>query len=213
MRDYKDYVKALNAKAMVGFREYKNALFDLESAEVFRKEYPQAQSAVTAKYAALSARAQADYLEAKEKVNDIRNALKSLESEFKTMRDKLANDLDSEFAADPAKIDANTMEILKAGILSTAEYKRFYDEAVENNNRTMARIIGKYAAAAADTAEKGGKPDDAVMLRLLSAESEADPKASYLQTYDFLIDTFHRCVANPPMIDKWGELTEEITQE
>ena len=108
---------------------------------------------VDAQYAAKSARAQADFLEAKEAYRKAKGVLESHKSEIAALRKELVAELDDHYAADPAALDSNTLELLKSGVLKANEYAKLMDKAQAAGNHTMARMIGKYAA---DAAEEGG---------------------------------------------------------
>ncbi len=215
MKTYYEYAKRLNEKAKEAFELYESAQKDLTRAEQIRKEYPLANGSTTAAYAAKSARAQADYLEARENLRAAQNALRARTSDFKALRDKLSADISEEFTANPQQLDTNTLELLKAGILKADEYSSFLNAALANNNHTMARLIGKYAAAAAENAAQiyGENGSEAVKLRAISYQSRTNAADEYMKAFDYLIDVYSRCANNPPMIEKWEELTGSVIEE
>jgi hypothetical protein len=64
MSEFNNYARKMDEIARAAFDEYSKAADRERRAEDARRQYPQRQGVVSADYAATSARAQADYLEA-----------------------------------------------------------------------------------------------------------------------------------------------------
>ena len=96
----------------------------------------------------------------------------------------------NEYAADTSKVDMQTLELLRSGIMSADEYSRLIDAAASTGNHTMVRMIAKNAA---DMAEKANDADIARSYRLVSHKGKGDDGSEYLRAFDFLVDTFNRC--------------------
>lgn len=209
MRKFSNYASDVNEIAQAAFSAYREAEATLKKAEQRRSEYPQRNGFLDADYAAKSARAHADYCEAKDAFTAAKRALAETESKLAEIRKELAADIDTEYAAAPDKLDMATLEIMKSGILKPAEYSRLMRSAKADNNHTMVRLIAKYAS---DAAANANDKDAATEFRLVSNEGAADNGANYLQAFDNIADVFHRCTNNPAMIDHWDGLTGQIAE-
>ena len=214
MSKFNHYVKKVDEIAKAAFEEYRKAEAAYKKAEQQRNEYPQRQGMVNAEYAAKSARAQADYLEAKAAFDAAKRAFASHTSEIQAMRKDLAADLEKEYSVNPAALDSNTLELIKSGIMNAGEYMRLLKEAQAAGNHTMARMIGKYAADAAEArgSKYGQNDNEARNLRLVDYEAKANTGNDRLQAFDNMASLYDRCVNNPGMIDHWGEFTAETVE-
>ena len=113
------------------------------------------------------------------------------------------------YAADPKAIDANTMELLKSGILKPAEYARLFDAADNGDNATMCRLI----AQAAETAAANAKDDDtARQLRYVANKGRGLDGRHYMQAFDSMADTLDRSLRRTYLIKSWDELTANILE-
>lgn len=200
--------------AREAFSEYVAAAERLKAAEAKKKEYPQRRGLVDAAYMAKSTRAEADVLEAKEAIKAAKKRLESHADDLAALRRELAAQLDDAYSVDPAQLDGATLELLKSGILTANEYSKLLHEAQEKGNVTMIRLIGKYAADAADelTAKYGQSDSTARALRLVSHESRKNSSSEYLKAFDYVADVYNRAVNNPGMIDHWEQLTAETVE-
>ena len=209
MSKFNSYARKVNDIATAAFEEYRKTEQAYKKAEEQARQYPQRMGMIDAQYAAKSARAQADFLEAKEAYRKAKGVLESHKSEIAALRKELIAELDDHYAADPAALDGSTLELLKSGILNGSEYAKLLNEAKAANNPTMVRMIGKYAAdAAAARGEKYGQNDEqARTLRAISYTANQNNGNDTLQAFDLMSDVYSRSVNNPGMIDHWGELT------
>ena len=118
--------------------------------------------------------------------------------------------MNKEYAADPSKVDMQTLELLRSGIMSADEYGRLIDAAASSGNHTMVRLIAK---SAADMAEKTtGDADVSRSYRLVSHRGKGNDGNEYLRAFDFLADTFDRCERNFALSTKWDELTSPVVE-
>lgn len=214
MSNFNKYAKRVNEIAAEAFKEYRAAETALKKAEEQARQYPQRHGMVDAQYAAKSARAQADLLEAQQTYKQAKSRLIERESDIKNVRKELEAELESHYVADPAALDGNTLELLKAGILKPHEYSKLMKDAQANGNSTMVRVIAKYAGDAADAAGKkyGETSEQARTLRAITYNANADGSSEKLQAFDLLGDVFHRATNNPGMIDHWDELTSNTIE-
>lgn len=214
MSNFNKYARKVDEIAKAAFEEYRKAEKTLAAAEEKARQYPQRHGVVDAQYAAKSARAQADVLEAREAMRSAKRTFESHKSELAAIRKELASEIEDAFSVDPAKLDGNTLELLKSGILNASEYAKLMREAQAAGNPTMVRMIGKYAEdAAAARGEKYGQNDEtARTLRAVSYESRQNTGSEHLKAFDYMADVYNRAVNNPGMIDHWGELTAETVE-
>lgn len=214
MGKYYSYAEKVNAIAKEAFKKYREAEAAYKRAEEQQRKYPERQGLVDAEYAAKSARARADYLTAKEAMKAAKAEFSGHNSEIQSLRNQLIADLDAEYAADPAALDSNTLELLKSGILKTSEYQRMMQQARQTGNYTMARMVAKYAGDAAISAGKQyGDNDSRVReLRAISFMANDNNGSNTLAAFDLLADVYKRATNNPYMIDSWDDLTGKVAK-
>ena len=214
MSKFNSYAKKLDEQARAAFKAYRDAEAAYKKAEQKAKEYPQRNGMVNADYAAKSARAQADFLEAKQAYESARRTFRDSDRQFDVMRKELAAAIDDAYSVDPAALDSATLELLKSGIMNASEYTKLLEQAKANNNPTMVRMIGKYAADAAKArGESHGMNDrEAQALRMAEYNSRSYTGGDRLQAFDNMVELYHRCTNNPGMIDHWDEFTAETVE-
>ncbi|MBQ3379696.1 MAG: hypothetical protein IJG50_07545 [Clostridia bacterium] len=210
MSRFNKYAREADAIAKAAFERYLNANSAVKDAELRVRAYPVRANSTDAEYAAKSARAQADLIEARNALYKAQHAFEDGTRELRTLREGLISALDEAYGADPSDIDANMLELLKSGILKTGEYGRMLDGALSSKNYTMARLIGKYAKEAADKLPHGDR--EAMQLRALELKSKEADGGELLQTFDTMIDAFRRCADNPYMIKDWDGLFAETVE-
>ena len=214
MSKFNSYAKKLDEQARAAFKAYRDAEAAYKKAEQRAKEYPQRNGFVDAQYAAKSARAQADFLEAKQAYDTARRAFRDSDRQFDGMRRELAAAIDDAYSADPAQLDTATLELLKSGILNAGEYTKLLEQAKAASNPTMVRMIGRYAGEAAKArGESHGMNDrEAQALRVAEYNSRSYTGGDRLQAFDNMVELYHRCTNNPGMIDHWDEFTAETVE-
>lgn len=215
MSKFNHYAKDFDSIAKRAFAEYRSAEINLKRAEDARKAFPIRNGVVTAGYAANCAKAQANYLEAVQMVEAVRKKMIEgvYQDEICELKTDLENELSKTFAVDPAKIDSNMLELLKSGIMSTSDYNTMMKKAMDSDNITMARLIGKYADQAAQERENNpmiGRDATTAQLRALAVQSQGYTGNNYIESFNVLSYTFERCAANPAMIDSWDTMTADI---
>ena len=210
MSKFNNYAKKLNEIANATFTEYREKSDAVKSAESRCNAYPRRNGADSA-YMAKSARAEADLAEARNAFEQMRRRLfDDKRREIAAVRAELEKAVGDAFAADPTKVDMQTMELLRSGIMSADEYNRLIDKATANGNPTMARMI---AQSAADMAERTkGDADISRSYRLVSHRGKGLDGGEYLQAFDCLCRTFDRCERNFALSTKWDELTSPVVE-
>ena len=212
MSKFNTYAKELDAVARDAFKELNEAKTALDRATEKRDAYPEKHGIVNAEYAAKSARAKADYVEARDKYDVLRRSLpESCNGKIKEIRERLEKSLAARYEVKPEHVDGNAVELLKSGIMRPDDYASLFNKMVGAENFTMARLIGKYAADSANAiAEKdGNNSPDAVQLRTIANNARTYNGNVYREAFDFLKDTLHRSLKNPAMIPSWDMLTAE----
>ena len=215
MSKFNSYARRVNEVAKKAFDEYRKAEKAYQDAHAKAVEYPQRIGIVDAEYAAKSARAHADYLEAKEALSKATRALKGHNSDIAAIKTELAAALDKEYAADPTKLDTATMELLKSGILNAYEYNKLLEDAKAAGNHTMVRIIANAAKTAAEEEGRrhGEESEGARALRAISYTNLSDTRSVCLNNFDVLAEAYKRTSDNTAMMNHWDELTGEIIAE
>lgn len=215
MSKFNGYAKKLDEQARAAFKAYRDAEAAYKKAEQKAREYPQRNGMVNADYAAKSARAQADFLEAKQAYETARRTFRESDTQFNAMRRELAAAIDDAYSADPAQLDTATLELLKSGILTGSEYAKLLEQAKAASNPTMVRMIGRYAGEAAKArGESHGMNDrEATALRMAEYNSRSYTGGDRLQAFDNMVELYHRCIRNPSMIDHWDRFTAETVEK
>ena len=209
MSKFNNYAKKLNEIANAAFAEYREKEAAVKSAESRYSAYPRRNRADPA-YMAKSARAEADLAEARAQFEHCRRHLfEERQRDVAVIRAELVEALNKEYAADPSKVDMQTLELLRSGIMSADEYSRLIDAAASNGNHTMVRLIAK---SAADMAEKATDTDVARSYRLVSHKGKGMNGHEYLEAFDYLSSTFNRCERNFALAGKWDELTSPVVE-
>ena len=215
MSKFNGYAKKPDEQARAAFKAYRDAEAAYKKAEQKAREYPQRNGMVNADYAAKSARAQADFLEAKQAYETARRTFRESDTQFNAMRRELAAAIDDAYSADPAQLDTATLELLKSGILTGSEYAKLLEQAKAASNPTMVRMIGRYAGEAAKArGESHGMNDrEATALRMAEYNSRSYTGGDRLQAFDNMVELYHRCTNNPAMIDHWDRFTAETIEK
>lgn len=209
MSKFNDYARKLNEIANATFEEYRRAETALKSAESRSKEYPRRNGADPS-YLAKSARAEADLAEARNAFEQVRRHLfDDKRREIAAVRAELETALGNEYAADPSKVDMNTLALMNSGILTAAEYNRLIDSANAAGNHTMVRLL---AQSAKDRADKVNDSNTAREYRLVAQRGKGANGQQYLEAFDYMTDTFNRCERNFSLTKKWDELTAPVVE-
>lgn len=209
MGKFYNYAQRMNEIAHATFAEYREKSDAVKAAESRYNAYPRRNGADSS-YMAKSARAEADLAEARAQFEHCRRHLfEEQRRDIAVIRAELVEALNKEYAADPSKVDMQTLELLRSGIMSADEYSRLIDAAASNGNHTMVRLIAK---SAADMAEKATDTDAARSYRLVSHRGKGNDSNEYLRAFDFLADTFDRCERNFALTPKWDELTSAVVE-
>jgi len=212
MSKFNIYARRLDDAAKKIFGEYQEKQTAVKMAEQARNNVPRRGDVPDAARAVATARAEADYLEAKSALDAARRRLPERgEEEMRAIRRELVNAVNDAFIADPSKIDQNVITLLQSGICTAADYEKLMADA--GSNPTMIRLIASYAAKAADAIQENGrvpydKQGEWARLADVGKQGQAHTAAAVLDTFDGLCQVFRRCMDNPGMFGHWAELTE-----
>lgn len=211
MSRFNTYVQQVNDIAQASFEQIQKAEAAYKDAESkYNANKRPARGVWNADTATIAkaARAEANYHEAKEAYDKLSRSLPDqTRAEVAKIRSALEKAVTDFYAADPKAIDANTMELLRSGILKPAEYARLFDAADNGDNATMCRLI----AQAAENAVANAKDDnDARQLRYIANRGRNVSGKPYMDAFDSLADTLDRSLRRTYLIPKWDELTANI---
>lgn len=212
--NFKTYAAKLNDVAQATFTELLEAEDAFKKAEAKQKTFsrvPVNDYEAQAK----ASRARADFLEAESKLRAVKWNMDSRINEASAIRRELAAAVEDAYSADPEALDTATLELLKSSILKSSEYARLANRAAQAGNVTMLRLIGKYAAdAAEETAKQYGTGDHvAKELRAVAYQCNRNTGKDHLEAFDAMIDIFRRCMKNPGLIPSWAEFTDPIINQ
>lgn len=209
MSKFNNYARKLNEIANATFTEYRAKSDAVKSAESKYNAYPWRDGADPT-YLAKSARARADLAEAKAQFEHCRRHLfDDKRREIAAVRAELEKALGDEYAADPSKVDMNTLALMNSGILTAAEYNRLIDASTAAGNHTMVRLL---AQSAKDRADKVNDSDTAREYRLVAQKGKGANGHEYLEAFDYMGDVFNRCERNFSLSGKWDELTSPVVE-
>jgi len=211
MSKFHVYMAKADAAAKEAFSTIQTAEAALRATKEARDRCPWSGGLQDAQTAAKAARLEADYLEAEQAMADVRLKLPdTVLNKLAAIRQDLAAAIDTEYSAKPQDVDPATITLLQSGILTPAEYERLLDDAVEKDNATMARIIGK---SAAEAAEKYNRVDpEARALNVIARRAKDSGAAAYLSAYDAVVDVVRRCLRNHAMIKSYDSLVGETVK-
>jgi len=214
MSKFSSYATRVDKIAQDIFAEYVAAENTLKEAEAVCRKYPQHRGVVDYEYAAKSARAQADLMDAKNKLKQVQERMAAHNSDIAAIRQELAKALKDEYAAKPSDIDPGVLELLKTGVLRSDEYAKLMHDAQEADNVTMSRLISRYAADAAEEISKkyGQRDQKAMELRAVAHQGNSDDVGAKLGMFDAIAETYQRTVNNVGMINYWNELVGPVIE-
>lgn len=208
MSKFNRHARELDTIAKETFTNYREAETQLKAAQS-RADELRKHASESAENAAKYARAQATLIEAKENMRAASDEFEAGRKSIKAIRDRLVAEISEEYAAKPEQIDLATIELMKAGVMSSSEYRRIFDAARADGNSTMARIIAKYAAGEAEKAvrQNGEFDEEASGFRQIVFDGRHENGSEYLEAFDSFVNVYNRTEHNTALIGYWDELT------
>lgn len=208
MGNFSEFVTRADTLASETFDEYRVTKRRFEAAEKQRAATPVKSGLVSAEYAARAARAEADFLTAKEKFETVKRGLPEKGRQMAAIRADFVAAVDSHFAADPAKLDKATLVLLDSGILKPHEYEMLMANAEKDENYTMIRLI---AAKAAEVADKAPTREGEATLKAVAMRGRNADGADYIKAFDVgVVSLFERCLKNPSLYSSWDMLMQPV---
>ena len=183
-----------------------------EAVEKIISARAECEKARTAKLAAghnpaAIARAEADYLEAEEAFKSAQRAAEGVKDDIARLRKELAAELASDNCVSSEDVDAAGVELMKSGICTPQDFDKLARDY--SGNRTMQRLVAKYAENAAAEVKE---PTKAAQYRAVSYACARNTGDDRLDAFDVLADVFNRTAKNTPTYSSWDMLTAEIVQ-
>ena len=208
MGNFSEFVERADALADETFTEYTVTKRRLEAAERKKAETPVKSGLVSAEYAVRAAKAEANYLEAKEKFETVKRGLPEKSRQMQAIREDFVAAVGSRFAADPAKLDKTTLDLMNSGILKPSEFERLMANAEKDENYTMIRLI---AAKAAEVADKAPTREGEATLKAVAMRGRNADGADYIRAFDAgVVGLFSRCLRNPALYSSWDKLMQPV---
>ena len=208
MGNFSEFVERADALAAETFDEYRVTKRRFEAAENQRAATPVKSGLVSAGYAVRAAKAEADYLEAKEKYETVKRGLPEKSRQMQAVRADFVAAVNDHFAADPAKLDKATIALLDSNILKPHEYERLMASAERDGNFTMMRLV---AAKAGEMADKAPTREGEAILKAVALRGRNADGADYIKAFDVgVVSLFERCLKNPSLYSSWDKLMQPV---
>lgn len=208
MGTFNEFVTRADALADETFTEYTVTKRRFEAADKQRAATPVKHGLVSAEYAVRAARAEANYLEAKEKYETVKRSLPEKSRQMAAIRADFVAAVGSHFAADPAKLDKETIALLDSGILKPHEYERLMASAERDGNFTMMRLV---AAKAGEMADKAPTREGEAILKAVALRGRNVDGSDYIRAFDVgVVALFERCLKNPSLYSSWDMLMQPV---
>ena len=214
----KSFIEKLNALALETRERAQKIENAYSNAELTARAYPRKYGTAQNDEALLkSLNAETAFVKAQAERDAFwRDLPETVTREIAKIRAGLVDALDDKFAADPRKLDAQTLALLESSIMTPHEYDRMLSEAIEDGNTTLARLIGAHAAKAAERvlAERGqvdGEREAAEYHAVAARAAEAGKVAErYLEAFDVAAEALRLSTTNYLLFDQWEALTAPV---
>ena len=201
---FENYGRRVDEIARKAFAEISEVESAFSEAERRHKSLPQNPIGrkVDDEYIANSATAHADFIRAREKRDTVRHSLPdTVRRSVEAVRAELVQTIRNKYRVRPGDIDHDVLALLNSGICTVDDFEALMKEA---NNSTMYRLI---AASAGKAAETVSDRDTSARLRVLAQMGGRYDGSASLQSFDNIVETLNRSMANPAMIPYWESLT------
>lgn len=199
MSKYNKYAKQANAMAREAVEKIIAAKAECEKARTARLAAGHNPTAI--------ARAEANYLEAEDAFKSAQRDAERVKDEFARLRKELAAELAGDNCVSSEDVDAAGVELMKSGICTPQDFDKLARDY--SGNRTMLRLVAKYAENAAADVKDTNKATQYRMVSYACARNTGDDR---LDAFDVLADVFNRTARNTPMYSSWDMLTAEIVE-
>lgn len=169
MSKYNEYAKKLDETFKAAQEEYASYVEVLEQAQETAARYAgnSRDPVYMAKKKAAAMSLEKEQEAFKQKAYGL---MDSYRRKVEGLTSELAEAVEQGNGVTSAEVDANALELLKSGIMTPTDFERMAKEF--GGNRTMTRLIGKYAE---ETATQTDSPQEAQTLRVIAQRaSQAD---------------------------------------
>lgn len=134
----------------------------------------------------------------------------NFEDTRRTLREELEQETSAAGIADPNAIDSNALELMKTGVLTSADYSAFLEKY--DSNPTMLKLIAHYAHEAAEATDNR---KEAATLNSVSLACQSGQSA-IMRAWDELSNVADKCggsraKGSPELLVTMGARWEEIT--
>lgn len=165
MTKYNVYAKQLDAAFRTARDEYAKSYAELQAAQQANEDagaWRPDDDAANKQLRVATTALELNKAEAAFKITETK-VWPEFDAKCKELRKELEKDVQKDGLANPDAIDANTLELLKAGVLTVEDYYSLAERY--EGNSTMLRLLGKYAL---DESIASGDIKEAAALRMLS---------------------------------------------
>lgn len=143
-------------------------------------------------------------------------------TERRTIRAELENAVKAAGLANPDEIDGNALELMKSGVLNSADYVALAERF--DQNRTMLKLIAKHSHEAAEAARAAGNNSERSTLNSVYIACK-DGDSAALRAFDSLSKVSDYCRGEryegdrsrpehiAAMSDKWEHLTAAAIED
>lgn len=170
MTKYNVYAKQLDAAFRTARDEYAKSYAELQAAQQANEDagaWRPDDDAANKQLRVATTALELNKAEAAFKITETK-VWPEFDAKCKELRKELEKDVQKDGLANPDAIDANTVELLKAGVLTVEDYYSLAERY--EGNSTMLRLLGKYAL---DESIASGDIKEAAALRMLSDNCKA----------------------------------------
>ena len=165
MSKYNTYARQLDAAFRTARDEYAKSYAELQAAQQANEDagaWRPDDDAANKQLRVATTALELNKAEAAFKITETK-VWPEFDAKSKELRKELEKDVQKDGLANPDAIDANTVELLKAGVLTVEDYYSLAERY--EGNSTMLRLLGKYAL---DESIASGDIKEAAALRMLS---------------------------------------------
>lgn len=165
MSKYNTYARQLDAAFRTARDEYAKSYAELQAAQQANEDagaWRPDDDAANKQLRVATTALELNKAEAAFKITETK-VWPEFDAKCKELRKELEKDVQKDGLANPDAIDANTVELLKAGVLTVEDYYSLAERY--EGNSTMLRLLGKYAL---DESIASGDIKEAAALRMLS---------------------------------------------
>lgn len=216
MTKYNVYAKQLDAAFRTARDEYAKSYAELQAAQQANEDagaWRPDDDAANKQLRVATTALELNKAEAAFKITETK-VWPEFDAKCKELRKELEKDVQKDGLANPDAIDANTVELLKAGVLTVEDYYSLAERY--EGNSTMLRLLGKYAL---DESIASGDIKEAAALRMLSDNCK-NGAGAVLRAWNELEGLASYCsgrggnrnaATSPDMVVSMGKWWEELS--